>query len=701
MSAPKSGNTRSPNHNRSILDFVIKGRSRIDNSLNDALVTAEGFLAALTVTSQKLIWQTITNFNTGTHTNTIAETLSPTEAVHLDSETDLNDDIDYETAGEYDVSSAPNIEVAAGVGRLVQLTGTSNDWPFTTPGNYTYDSAKIEVTGGVAQLIDVFPGTFYASYNVDVDGDEGDGVLTGTAVGGASVSGGKLDLKGETKQHVHYDATDNADHAQQGAVRFKLTPNYNGKPGSWQAFFVICKADSDIKNRIEMRHSPSAGQLQFRINDQNGSSIGTFTLANWLPNGGQEYEMEFNYDFDGNASRLFIDGVQHGSTMATLGVRNASEIDFLAVGRDYNDNETANFEVADFAVFDSVQHTSDYTPLGSPPWDNYPTDNPTIVPTSGFVFTTAINSFTETATKPSGTAIQYHVSDDNGTTWYYWTGAAWAVTDDTFAQSNDAATINTNISSLASSGTFLFRALLNSDGSDTPQLDNVQVTDTPSYSTTDDLYIDTKDTSQIDTSSILSFVSADITNVLPASTDIRVLVSTNDRASWLTWNGSAWAAPTSATDRDDATSITDFENNITSLTPGSTFDIRVFLQTSDSSTTPQILNINVIGDTGFKTSGNWESAVYNSATLSQTWKEILFNTNVPAGTSITVEARAGNDSDLSSVAYSGPFSNDEDTNLTGQYIQVKVTFAGTATARADLIDIAIKFSTSEVVEVGP
>ena len=107
-----------------------------------------------------------------------------------------------------------------------------------------------------------------------------------------------------------------------------------------------------------------------------------------------------------------------------------------------------------------------------PPYD---ITDPTIETKTGFPFTIALDEFVETSTKPANTEIQYILSRDNGVTWQYWTGAAWAVSAETYAQSNTAATINTNIATLGT-GTLKIRAFLHTtNNAVTPELDNVKV----------------------------------------------------------------------------------------------------------------------------------------------------------------------------------------------------------------------------------
>src|SRR3990167_7383770 len=101
--------------------------------------------------------------------------------------------------------------------------------PFTDSADYNFDSDLIEISSGKARLKDIRPATatFAASYDNDINGSWGNGVLTGIATGGASVSGGKLVLTNATK-YVQYAALNNADSLQTGCIRLKYTPNYTG-----------------------------------------------------------------------------------------------------------------------------------------------------------------------------------------------------------------------------------------------------------------------------------------------------------------------------------------------------------------------------------------------------------------------------------------------------------------------------------------
>lgn len=85
--------------------------------------------------------------------------------------------------------------------------------------------------------------------------------------------------------------------------------------------------------------------------------------------------------------------------------------------------------------------------------------NQTVSNADGIPFT-EITAFSETVPDLSETEeLAYRISN-NGTTWYYWTGAAWGVSDDISTEVNSASTINTNISQFdndVGAGNFFFQ----------------------------------------------------------------------------------------------------------------------------------------------------------------------------------------------------------------------------------------------------
>jgi hypothetical protein len=109
----------------------------------------------------------------------------------------------------------------------------------------------------------------------------------------------------------------------------------------------------------------------------------------------------------------------------------------------------------------------------------YSTSSPTLTPDTGQGYST-VSAFSETLGSGSSGNIKYQISPNNGSTWYWYTGGTWSETLGGYDNSNTATDINSNIASFSSLGsnpkTFLWRAYLNSDGSQQPKLDNIGLT---------------------------------------------------------------------------------------------------------------------------------------------------------------------------------------------------------------------------------
>lgn len=107
----------------------------------------------------------------------------------------------------------------------------------------------------------------------------------------------------------------------------------------------------------------------------------------------------------------------------------------------------------------------------------YPTDDPTIQPMTPTAQTfTTFTSFAETATKNGG-EIRYLLSNDGGSSWLYWSGSAWVASDGTVNQTTTAAQAYAQRASFPTgSGSFLFQAFFDSDGTQLISLDTVAIT---------------------------------------------------------------------------------------------------------------------------------------------------------------------------------------------------------------------------------
>ncbi|PIS04603.1 MAG: hypothetical protein COT81_05665, partial [Candidatus Buchananbacteria bacterium CG10_big_fil_rev_8_21_14_0_10_42_9] len=174
----------------------------------------------------------------------------------------------------------------------------------------------------------------------------------------------------------------------------------------------------------------------------------------------------------------------------------------------------------------------------------YPTTNPGVNPFNSYTGTIENwFSFTETASKPVGTEIYYQLSDDDGTSWQWWDGGAWALaTIDNVSTANVATEVDANIATFPIvSGRIMFRAYLASDGSAQPQLDRVTISSGAVVGSSGYTLLGILESSAFDTGGQSAFNTIQWTETLPsANENIQVQISTapDDSGSPGTW--SAW-----------------------------------------------------------------------------------------------------------------------------------------------------------------
>ena len=318
---------------------------------------------------------------------------------------------------------------------------------FADDTGHTYDNTKAEFKDGGIEQKDQRPegATFAANYNLGINGNWGNGILTGTPYNGASASGGKLDLSGSANKYLDYDADLNADSQQTGCIRFKWTPKYSGS-GSFQYLFTLVEGIGVANNRIRIYHQSTL--LFVAISDSVGGSI-VSVAETFSPVADTEYEIELNWDITTGATRLFVNGTQLGSTQTGTGTRSAN-IGLLRLGKDLNGNGNADFLIDDFIYFDTVQHTANYTP-GYIISDYIYSKSIDIVPEMSHVGVGTIKLFNSLLTTYSGTIgilLEIGRSGNN----LYFNGSTWAISSDPYTQYTDPVTFNTNCGSLPVDG---------------------------------------------------------------------------------------------------------------------------------------------------------------------------------------------------------------------------------------------------------
>jgi len=348
---------------------------------------------------------------------------------------------------------------------------TQVQYPFTTPSNYSLsDSNKIEVSGGFLQLKNLTPNssTCGATYTNDINLSWGEGVLTGTAFGGAAVSGGELDLSFNDVRYMSYDAIQNADSQQVGCIRWKMTPNYSGTPTNNVGILMISAANVN-KNRIMLSQNAADPQMKIIFKDEDAATPVNTSFGDWNPTASQKYRFELNFDVTLGEIRLFIEGNQFGATITNTFIR-SSDITKFYIGTNHDASLESNCKFDDVEYFSTVQHVANFDPDYTVPETRYAIDNP-YADTNYTFKATEINSITSAETIAGSDLVKATMSASGQHR--YVTGGNAADSNGTYAQSSLITELNSDATNLVSARKTIFmRFFLHSDdGTTTPKID--------------------------------------------------------------------------------------------------------------------------------------------------------------------------------------------------------------------------------------
>lgn len=141
-----------------------------------------------------------------------------------------------------------------------------------------------------------------------------------------------------------------------GTIRFKWTPD---AAGSFKVLFTAVEFGGGT-NAIILQRQPS-GDITYQAFDNIGFTNISFNFGNPGVSAGVEVEVEFSYDFNSGAQRLFVDGVQIGGTdtqtiTRTQYTANAN----FHLGGDNNGNFSGNWLFDDLQIFSNIQHTANF-----------------------------------------------------------------------------------------------------------------------------------------------------------------------------------------------------------------------------------------------------------------------------------------------------------------------------------------------------
>jgi hypothetical protein len=353
--------------------------------------------------------------------------------------------------------------------------------------------------------------------------------------------------------------------------------------------FTMNASGSNV-NIVAVQHKNN-GQLLIVVYNSSGGIIFSTELGMWSPTAGQVYEIEFNYDTLSGASRLFIDGVKFGSTETSTGAR--TTIDVIKIGTSRTSTLDPDFSIGGIQIFEEPQHTTDdsYTPIILALYNETQVDLPQFLPFGGNPIT-AYNSFVVSETNTP----RYTISIDGGTH-QYWSGVSWVDSDGTYTQSNTAAIINANIGSLPLASTSIDMRIHFHNETILANIDaisNLTINyDTISFPSDNPIITPVAGLdASAEEGGIATWDTIAFTEVKAGSDEIKYILSDDDGSTFLYWSGAAWVASDLSYAQSNPGSVV-VTNFGTFPIANSKLLIRAFLHSDDSTTTPQLDNIQI------------------------------------------------------------------------------------------------------------
>ncbi len=253
--------------------------------------------------------------------------------------------------------NSSDIEINSGIAQL-RLQNNPNQ-NFTenfdnSSGHETDDT--LEFSGGKLQQINQRPANAVLYNNFEATGMKvspedinfGDGTKTGALGNNATVHDGILDISSGGYWEGNIDNLSSV--GQQGCILVRKRFGYIGSAPTTQ---YLIQTSTNADSRVYLVHNN--GFIQCYITAQNTSNIFSMTFS-WTPtNATKFYEFAVNWNATTGQARLLIDGVTQDTDTGT-GTMNAPTLFRIGAGTDQLG------AIDQVLVYDTVQHTSNYTP---------------------------------------------------------------------------------------------------------------------------------------------------------------------------------------------------------------------------------------------------------------------------------------------------------------------------------------------------
>ena len=458
----------------------------------------------------------------------------------------------------------------------MKLTLQQDDVDFTEDfaddTDFTYDNDLAEFISGLVRQKNkrLANAIFYASFLNSKDASWGEGSLTGTLGGNASVHDGYLDLNSGGYEEFPIDNFSSMQ-SSSGCIRKRISFNYSGAAPSTQ---YIIQTSPNIASRVYLVHN--ATFIQCYIANTSGTTIYSMTFS-WTPNQGQIYEFEI--DWTSTHAYIFINGQLQDSD---TGVLTMAEPSLFRIGAGVN----AQMRYYDIIVFDELQHSSNYTPNWLNIYEYDYLENTVVLPEMEHIGDGTIKLFNSLSATYSGTVgmlLEIGRSGDK----LYWDGDSWEISSDPYTQCTDPAVFNANCASLPVDGEKYGQFTIVFFDSNTQS----GVGELTVNMNVDIGYLTTNPHGKINT----GFRSDELEGFFETANktgndEIKYMLE--NEGNYYYWNGTAWA--TGTLEYANSSLATDIEANKTTLISSSSlWYVYFFLHSDDGTSTPELDNLQI------------------------------------------------------------------------------------------------------------
>jgi len=362
-------------------------------------------------------------------------------------------------------------------------------WPFNTPANYTYDYAKIEVSGGLAKLKGIPGGSAYIHCHFNESSGAVAADSSGNGRDGSLIAMEDADwIAGKLNNCLIFDGVNEY-------VSFSDIASFE-RTDPFSCDFWINTSDS-AKQVIMGRQKTAGGQNGWVVYIENGmiyfslvksagaNAVEVYTWNTLLADGAWHHVV-VTYDGSSLSSgiHIYVDGSEETLWIITDALIGTITIGVnFQVGARNGANDNFNGKIDEVVLYDfelsaaqAAERWNGGAGTETLPSGGYPSDKPTINPISSWE-PAGVSSFTAFSQVLGGNnagSVAYQLSADDGATWRYWNGSTWVAA--TGANYNDAATVHANIDQFSvSNEKIMFRAFLISDGTQKVELDSVEI----------------------------------------------------------------------------------------------------------------------------------------------------------------------------------------------------------------------------------